>query len=76
MSKNKRMVYIWDENIDFYDELSANNNASGFINEALSKGRKEAPKPNDNLQFVRDRIKAIDEENARRLAKTRRTEEE
>jgi hypothetical protein len=75
MSKNKRMIYVWDENIEFYDELSSDNKASSFVNEALAKGRKQRPK-NDPLDYVRQRIKLMDEENARRLAKNQKPEEE
>jgi hypothetical protein len=36
MSKNKRMIYIWDENVEFYDSLT---NKSDFINRRISESR-------------------------------------
>lgn len=36
MSKTKRMIYIRDENVDFYDDLE---NKSDFVNECLKTAR-------------------------------------
>lgn len=36
MSKQKRMIYIYEENLDFYDTLP---NKSQFINDALQDSR-------------------------------------
>lgn len=33
MSKNKRMVYIWDENVSYYDSLE---NKSDFVNRQIA----------------------------------------
>ena len=37
-SKNKRQIYIWDENKEYYDELK---NKSRFINLLIKNYRKE-----------------------------------
>lgn len=36
MSKNKRMIYIWDENVEYYDSLD---NKSDFINRMIVQSR-------------------------------------
>lgn len=35
MSKNKRMIYVWDENVAFFDSLAKSKKASGVLNKAL-----------------------------------------
>lgn len=39
MSKNKRMIYIWDENLEFYDSLQ---NKSDFINRLMANAKEAA----------------------------------
>jgi hypothetical protein len=45
MSKNKRMFYVWDENIEFYDSLAKDKKASGLLNKALLEAQNKEPDP-------------------------------
>ena len=63
MQKNKRMIYIWDENLDYYDELAANKQASSIINEALAKARRVTPQKNENIDYVKQKLAEIDNKN-------------
>lgn len=67
--KQKRMIYIYEENLDFYDSLD---NKSEFINEALSKsqGVKEPQEntdpnwhPDPRIRETRAAVAAIDAKN-------------
>lgn len=75
MNKQKRMIYVYEENVEFYDNLE---NKSEFINKQLSGARRSTTKPgvpedtspgmvarNANLDFVKKKLKAIDERKKR-----------
>ena len=68
MTKQKRMVYIYEENLPFYESLA---NKSDFINKALARGRTMVPHADpNNVDYVKARLAAIDEE--RRIAAAER----
>jgi putative NIF3 family GTP cyclohydrolase 1 type 2 len=48
MNKQKRMIYIYEENVEFYDNLD---NKSQFINDALQDARIDTriKEPNDTV---------------------------
>lgn len=54
MTKQKRMIYIYEENLDYYDEIE---NKSEFINEALKQARLKKPHldPN-NIDYVKRKL--------------------
>lgn len=54
--KLKRMIYIYEENVEFYDSLD---NKSAFINEILFAEKKRRA-PNTNLDYVRQKVAEID----------------
>lgn len=61
MTKQKRMIYIYEENVEFYDNLE---NKSIFINEALKDGRirksvVEQTNTN-NIDYVRQKVAEMD----------------
>lgn len=56
MNKQKRMIYIYEENVDFYDALE---NKSALVNDILTRERLKN-KPNENMDFVRQKIAEID----------------
>lgn len=56
MSPNKKMVYIWDENLDFFEELARNKQASSKINELLAKERRQGSVEDKNMIEVRKRL--------------------
>lgn len=73
MSKTKRMIYIWGENVGFYDSLK---NKSDFINRMImaEKAKKEVPQeeeqdpnwhPDPRIRETRAAVKAMDEKNKR-----------
>ena len=51
------MIYIYEENVEVYDNLE---NKSEFINEALSKLRNTTPKPDSNIEYVKQKLAEID----------------
>lgn len=52
--KNKRMIYIWEENLDFYEELE---NKSDFVNYALRKARNEQSHVlPDRISYIKQKI--------------------
>lgn len=53
---NKRMVYIWDENLDFYDGLD---NKSDTINQFLQEQARLARKQ-PNIDFIRKKVAEMD----------------
>lgn len=58
MGKQKRMVYIYEENIDFYEELE---NKSEFINESIRLAKSGPKKPRtDNMDFIKNKLAGID----------------
>lgn len=57
--KLKRMIYIYEENVEFYDNLP---NKSAFINDMLFREVRKH-KPQDNIEFVRQRVAAMDAKN-------------
>jgi hypothetical protein len=61
MSKQKRMVYVYEENLDFYDSLL---NKSEFVNQAISREKRKTEAPNPNLDYIRQKVAEIDAKNA------------
>jgi hypothetical protein len=57
MNKQKRMVYVYEENVAFYDSLD---NKSEFINNALAEAKGKAPKKDRNISYIRDKVAGID----------------
>ena len=58
MTKQKRMIYIYEENLDYYDALE---NKSDFINRALAKGKSQEPvKDPDDINYIQRKIAEID----------------
>ncbi len=66
MNKQKRMIYIYDENVEYYDSLA---NKSEFVNEKLRLARKIAPvestedpnwHPDPRIRETRARVAAMD----------------
>lgn len=55
--KLKRMIYIYEENLEFYDALD---NKSSFINELIFR-EKKGKTEDKNLAYVREKIAAMDE---------------
>ena len=57
MSKQKRMIYVYEENVDFYDDLE---NKSEFINEQMTRARVgEEVKETDSQRKNRENIDSI-----------------
>lgn len=81
MSKAKRMIYIREENLEFYDGLD---NKSDFINEALKLARlggvdslkvlevAETETPSNAMPGVHDAVAAMRERDAKILAEYRK----
>lgn len=81
MSKTKRMIYVWDENVEFYDKLP---NKSEFLNEAMKTARlggvdslkvteveEGEVAQTSNVGEVHDSLAAMRERDAKRLAEYR-----
>lgn len=58
-SKSKRMVYIWEENLDFYDSLE---NKSDFINRCIQEAQSKVTNQS-NIEYIREKLAAIDAKN-------------
>lgn len=59
MTKQKRMVYIYEENLDFYESIE---NKSEFINAALKEGKQRASHVDaNNIDYVKKKLAEIDE---------------
>lgn len=58
MGKQKRMIYIYEENVDFYEALE---NKSEFINESikLAKSQPKGPRT-DNIDYIRGKLASMD----------------
>lgn len=81
MSKTKRMIYIREENLAFYETLE---NKSDFINECLKTARlggvdnikttevSEGEVVPSNLGSTHDAVQAMRDRDARRLAEYRK----
>lgn len=81
MSKTKRMIYIRQDNLDFYETLE---NKSDFINECLKTARlggvdnikveevDEGPVTQTSLTPVHDAVQAMRERDAKVLAEYRK----
>lgn len=81
MGKTKRMIYIWEENLEFYDELE---NKSEFLNYALRVARLGGPGTNFKVEEVgekevssnaggtQDALEAMKERDAKILAEYRK----
>lgn len=66
MNKQKRMVYIYEENVEAYDSLD---NKSEFINNALFERKKAAIKQ-PNIDYVKQKLAEMESrEKALRLAR-------
>jgi hypothetical protein len=64
MNKQKRMIYVWPENVEYYDSLP---NKSDFINEMLKQFRLgdikptvNEPKKDERISFIQDSIAAME----------------
>lgn len=58
MAKNKRMIYLWDENLEFYDSLT---NKSGLLNLYIEKLRsEETPEVEDKGSEFDEKLKRLD----------------
>lgn len=78
MGATKRMIYIREENIDFYDKLE---NKSGFINEALELARlggvenlkvtEVGETESSNTGDLQDSVESMEQRDARRLKEYR-----
>lgn len=70
MNKQKRMIYIYEENVEFYNSLE---NKSEFINEQLKNARLGLNKPQTpgekaretNMSFVKRKLADIEAKNRR-----------
>ena len=56
MSPNKKMVYIWDENLDYFEGLARNKQASTIINQLLVEKRRTIQKSDDQMAEVRVKL--------------------
>lgn len=80
MSKTKRMIYVREENLEFYDSLE---NKSDFINEALKLARlggvenlkvtevEEGEVPSNGTAGVHEAVETMRERDARILSEYR-----
>ena len=59
MSRNKRMIYIWDENLEYYDSLQ---NKSDVINNILQNLVVDAE--GSTLDVIAEKLRKIDERNS------------
>lgn len=55
---NKRMIYIWPENMHFYDNLA---NKSEVINKHLAEMQNQLPGQTDIESSLEKKLKQIDE---------------
>lgn len=53
MSKNKRMIYVWDENLDFYNGLT---DKSEFLNLRMVEARQAADAPTQNQEAAQEQL--------------------
>jgi hypothetical protein len=58
---NKRMIYIWPENLHFYDQLE---NKSEIINKHLAEMQNQLPGQTDIESELAKKLKRIDEQSA------------
>lgn len=63
MGKQKRMIYIYEENVPFYESLE---NKSEFINKQIARARlgNKAPteaqeKGKENIDYIKSKLKSI-----------------
>lgn len=63
MGKQKRMIYIYEENVAFYNELE---NKSEFINKQITRARlgdkaptKSQEKSSQNIDYIKSKLKSI-----------------
>lgn len=61
---NKRMIYIWPENLEFYDGLK---NKSEVINQQLNEMQKNIPEQLDIETELQRKLKQIDANAADKL---------
>lgn len=54
--KLKRMIYIYEENVEFYDNLE---NKSALINNLLFQEQRKN-KPDNRIEYVRERLAAME----------------
>lgn len=54
---NKRMFYLWPENVEFYEALE---NKSDFINQAIKEAkRQETAKMDDRIAYVHKAVENL-----------------
>lgn len=53
MNKQKRMIYIWGDNLEFYDKLE---NKSEFINQKIAEERNGSQTLKENVQAAREQL--------------------
>lgn len=58
--KLKRMIYVWEENLEFYDSLE---NKSDFINRKIAEAKRLEGHKDKRIDFVKNAVAKIDERN-------------
>ena len=57
--KLKRMIYVYEENVEFYDSLE---NKSSFINDMLFAEQRKRKAANSRIDYVKETLARIEKE--------------